>query len=46
LDEYAYCDINACVTGMDAGRLDDLAVLDGTRHIAAERITIRPPLRF
>jgi phage tail-like protein len=36
LDEHAYCDINACVTGFVAGRLDDLAALDGAHYIAAE----------
>jgi phage tail-like protein len=34
LDEYAYCDVNACVAGFDAGRTDDLAALDGVYYIS------------
>jgi phage tail-like protein len=37
LDDYTYCDINACVTGFEAGRLDEsAAVLGGARYIAGE----------
>jgi phage tail-like protein len=37
LDDYTYCDINARITGFDAGRLDEsAAMLDGARYIADE----------
>ncbi|MDR2771551.1 MAG: hypothetical protein LBB57_05900 [Clostridiales Family XIII bacterium] len=36
LDEHAYCDVNACVAGFDAGRLDAHAAMDGAHYIAAE----------
>jgi phage tail-like protein len=34
LDAYAYCDINACVTGFGAGRLDELATSDGAYYLS------------
>jgi phage tail-like protein len=34
LDDYTYCDINARVTGFDAGCLDGTAMLDGAHYIS------------
>jgi phage tail-like protein len=36
LDEYAYCDVNACVAGFGEGRLDERAALDSAHYISAE----------
>ncbi|MDR1572680.1 MAG: hypothetical protein LBS24_00010 [Clostridiales Family XIII bacterium] len=36
LDGYAYCDINACIAGFGAGRLEGTAALDGAHYISAE----------